>query len=69
MTRLACIAMLLFGICLAACGGDDDGGGGGSSAPSKQEFAKSAEQICRNAEKELEQIGEGGCRRNDCRVE
>ena len=28
-------------------------------APSKQEFAKNAEQICRNAEKELEQIGEG----------
>ena len=56
MTRLVCISMLLFGIGLAACGDDDDSGG---DAPSKQEFAKNAEQICRNAEKELEQIGEG----------
>jgi hypothetical protein len=52
--------MLLFGFGLAGCGGDDDDGGGSSSgdAPSKQEFAKSANQICRNAEKALEQIGE-----------
>jgi hypothetical protein len=49
--------MLLFGIGLAACGGGDDDSGG--DAPSKQEFAKNAEQICRNAEQELEQIGEG----------
>ena len=56
MTRLACIAVLLFGVGLAACGGDDDSGG---DAPSKQEFAENAEQICRKAEKELEQIGQG----------
>ena len=53
--------MLLFGFGLAACGGGDDSSGeadSGGDAPSKQEFAKNAEQICRNAEKELEQIGE-----------
>jgi ElaB/YqjD/DUF883 family membrane-anchored ribosome-binding protein len=53
--------MLLFGFGLAGCGGDDDDGGGGDGgggAPSKQEFAKSANQICNNAEKALEGIGE-----------
>jgi soluble cytochrome b562 len=62
MTRLACIIMLLFGFGLAACGDDDSDSGDGNSggdAPSKQEFAKNADQICRNAEKALEQIGEG----------
>jgi hypothetical protein len=52
--------MLLFGFGLAGCGDDDDDGGGdggGGDAPSKQEFAKSANQICRKAEKALEQIG------------
>jgi hypothetical protein len=62
MIRLACIVMLSFGLGLAACGDDDDSGGGGGDsggdAPSKQEFAKNADQICRNAEKALEQIGE-----------
>jgi soluble cytochrome b562 len=38
---------------LAACG-DDDGG----NAPSRAEFAKNAEQICRDTEKELESFGE-----------
>jgi hypothetical protein len=43
---------------LVACGDDDDGGGGGD-APSKQEFAKAAERICNQTEKEFESIGEG----------
>ena len=68
MTRLACITMLLFGLVLAACGDDDSGGGdSGGDAPSKQEFAKNAEQICRDAENELEQIGEGASSRRTSR--
>ena len=52
MTRLSPLAILFVSVGLVACGGDDD-----DSAPSKQEFAKSAERICRNAEKEIEKIG------------
>ena len=54
MTRYSPLAILVVSLGLVACGGDDDGG----SAPSKAEFAKNAEQICRNTEKELENIGE-----------
>ncbi len=35
---------------LAACGGDD--------APSREDFASEADRICRQAEKELEELGE-----------
>jgi hypothetical protein len=35
---------------LAACGGDD--------APSREDFASEADRICREAEKELEELGE-----------
>ena len=34
------------------------GCGGGSNAPSRQEFAKDAEKICRDTEKELESFGQ-----------
>ena len=58
MTRLLGLALVLLSLGLVACGDDDDGGGGGD-APSKAEFAKQAEQICRETEKEFESIGEG----------
>jgi soluble cytochrome b562 len=55
MTRYSPLAILLVSVGLAACGGDDDSG----SAPSKAEFANNAEKICRDTEKELENIGNG----------
>ena len=56
MTRFATLALLLLSLGLVACGDDDDGGGG-REAPSKQEFAKSADKICNETEKEFESIG------------
>lgn len=60
MTRLAALALVLLSLGLVACGDDDDGGGGGDGgdAPSKEEFAKEADRICRETEKEFESIGE-----------
>jgi CHASE3 domain sensor protein len=55
MTRYSPLAIVFVSLGLAACGGDDDSG----SAPSKAEYANNAEQICRNTEKELENIGQG----------
>jgi hypothetical protein len=55
MTRYSPLAVLLVSLGLAACGGDDESG----SAPSKAEFANNAEKICRDTEKELENIGNG----------
>jgi len=57
MTRLLGLALVLLSLGLVACGDDDDGGGGGD-APSKAEFAKQAEKICNETEKEFESIGE-----------
>ena len=54
MTRLVPLIVALLGFGLAACGGDDDGG----SAPSKAEFAKDADKICQDTEKEIEKIGQ-----------
>ena len=54
MTRYSPLAVLVVSLGLVACGGDDDSGG----APSKAEFARNAEQICRNTEKQLENIGD-----------
>jgi CHASE3 domain sensor protein len=56
MTRFSPLAILLVSVGLAACGGDDDDSGG---APSKAEYANQAEKICRDTEKELENIGTG----------
>jgi hypothetical protein len=53
MTRLSPLAVLVVSLGLAACGGDDDSG----SAPTKAEFARNADQICKSTEKELEGIG------------
>ena len=58
MTRFLCLAFALLSFGLVACGDDDDGGGGGD-APSKQEFAKAADRICNETEKEFESIGKG----------
>jgi hypothetical protein len=55
MTRYSSLAVLFVSLGLAACGGDDDS----SSAPSKAEFAKSADKICKDTEKDLENIGKG----------
>ena len=55
MTRYSPLAIVFVSLGLAACGGDDDS----ASAPSKAEYAKNAEQICRDTEKELENIGNG----------
>jgi len=55
MTRYSPLAILLVSVGLVACGGDDDSG----SAPSKAEYANNAEKICRDTEKELENIGKG----------
>src|SRR5687768_17601556 len=56
MTRLAALTLVLLSLGLVACGDDDDGGGG--DAPSKAEFAKQADKICNETEKEFESIGE-----------
>jgi hypothetical protein len=55
MTRYSPLAIVLVGLGLAACGGDDDS----ASAPTKAQFANRAEKICRDTEKELENIGNG----------
>ena len=55
MTRYSPLAVLLVSLGLAACGGDDDSG----SAPSKAEYAKNAEKICQDTQKELQNIGNG----------
>jgi hypothetical protein len=54
MTRFAAapLTLLVLVLGLAACGG-----GGGGDAPSQEEFAKSADQICSDAEKSLQELG------------
>jgi hypothetical protein len=52
MTRLLPLVLVLMSLGLVACG--DDGG----SAPSRQEFAKDAERICKDTEKQLENFGQ-----------
>ena len=53
MRRLLPVVLAMLSLGIGACGGDDD------SAPSKQEFAKDAEKICQDTEKEFEKIGQG----------
>lgn len=50
MTRLASILLCMLAFGLAACGGDD--------APSKEDFAEQANEICRDAERALDNVGE-----------
>jgi hypothetical protein len=53
MNRFAAMPLIsvVFVLALTACGGGDD-------APSKAEFAERAEEICQNAERQLDNIGE-----------
>jgi hypothetical protein len=57
MTRLAPILACLLTVALAACGGDD--------APSREEFADRASEICRQAERSAENLGEGAQSRQE----
>jgi hypothetical protein len=57
MTRLAPILTCLLMLGLAACGGDD--------APSREEFADRASEICRKAERLTEDLGEGATTRQE----
>jgi hypothetical protein len=52
MNRFAALPLIpvLIAIGLSACGGDD--------APTREEFAEQAERICKNAEKQLQSVGQ-----------
>jgi ElaB/YqjD/DUF883 family membrane-anchored ribosome-binding protein len=50
MTRLAALLLGLLALGMADCGGDD--------APSREDFADRANEICRDAERVLEDVGE-----------
>jgi hypothetical protein len=50
VTRLLPLAFVLVSLGLVACGGDD--------APSRADFARDAERICREIEREFENLGE-----------
>jgi hypothetical protein len=56
MNRFAAVplTLILLALGVAACGGDD--------APSKADFAASAEKICKDAEKQLRGLGESKTR-------
>jgi hypothetical protein len=58
MNRFAAVplTLLVLALGLVACGGDD--GDGGGDAPSKADFAASADRICNEAEKALQNVGE-----------
>jgi hypothetical protein len=51
MTRYSPLAVLFVSLGLAACGGGDD------DAPSKEEYAKNADKICTDTQKDLQSIG------------
>jgi seryl-tRNA synthetase len=53
MKRLAPILICMLTLGLAACGDDDD-----ADAPTREEFADRASEICREAERLAEDIGE-----------
>jgi hypothetical protein len=53
MTRLAPFLFSLLAFAIASCGGDD-----GDEAPSQTDYAKRANEICRQAEQSLEKVGE-----------
>jgi hypothetical protein len=54
MTRLAPILLSLLAFAIASCGGGDED----DEAPSQADFAKRANQICRQTEASLEEVGE-----------
>jgi hypothetical protein len=51
MLRLASIALIVLCLGFTACGGGDD-------APSTDEFANEAERVCKEAEQDLETLGQ-----------
>jgi hypothetical protein len=51
MTRLAPVLITLLALAAASCNGDD--------APSREEFADEANEICREARQSLENVAEG----------
>jgi hypothetical protein len=55
MTRLALLLLSLLAFAGASCGDDDDGG---DNPPSRAEFAERANEICRQADRSLEDVGE-----------
>ena len=57
MTRLAPILLILLAFAAASCDGED--------APSQAEFAKQANEICREAEQSLENLAEEAQSRED----
>ena len=54
MIRLAPILVSLLAFAAASCGGGDDGG----DAPSRQEFAERADEVCRQAVRSLEKVAQ-----------
>jgi translation initiation factor 2B subunit (eIF-2B alpha/beta/delta family) len=52
MTRLAALLLGLLAFAAAACGDDDD-------APSREDFADRASEICRDARQALDDVAEG----------
>jgi hypothetical protein len=57
MTRLAPILLTLLAFAVASCNGDD--------APSQEEFAEQANEICRDAKQSLESLAEEAESRED----
>jgi septation ring formation regulator EzrA len=51
MTRLAPVLLVLLAFAAVSCDGDD--------APSQEEFAQQANEICREAKQSLKSVGEG----------
>jgi hypothetical protein len=58
MTRLAPLLLILLALLAASCNGDDDAASQ-ADAPSREEFAARANEICREAERSLENVAEG----------
>jgi hypothetical protein len=54
--RTTALLLLLAVLTLAGCGGDNGGNGGSSS---EQEFAKQANKVCNDVERELDELGGG----------
>jgi hypothetical protein len=54
--RLVSLALCLLALGVASCGGGDDS----SSSSSKSEFTKNVEQICKDTQNRLRDVGSGG---------
>jgi hypothetical protein len=56
MTRLAPVLLALMAFAVGSCDADDDAS---SQAPSREEFADRANEICRDAKRSLDDVAEG----------